>query len=70
LIVSQDKANQGQPITQTVFTGANGTGPGHQNVFLDFFHADGKRIWNAGLDSLYDATMFDALSLENNEATG
>lgn len=62
--------NPGEALTQTVWTGANNTGPGHQNVFLDFFHDDGVRIWGDGLSNLFDLAPFDALSLENNEATG
>lgn len=62
--------NPGEALTQTVWTGSNNTGSGHQNVFLDFFHADGKRIWGNGLQSLYDVAPFDALSLEWNEASG
>jgi len=61
---------QGEAVTQTVWTGVNNTGSGHQNVFLDFFHTDGVRIWGNGLSNLYDLVPYDALSLENNEASG
>lgn len=57
-------------LIQTMWTGSNNTGPDHKNVFLDFFHTDGVRIWGNGLDSLYSKIPFDSLSLENNEATG
>lgn len=66
----QSSVNTSIPVIQTMWTGANNTGSGHQNVFLDFFSADGQRIWGNGLDTLYDSIPFDSISLENNEATG
>jgi len=50
----KSNVNTSIPIIQTGWTGANNTGSGHQNVFLDFFGSDGVRIWGNGLDSLYE----------------
>jgi hypothetical protein len=50
----QSSVNTSIPIIQTVWTGANNTGSGHQNVFLDFFHTDGARIWGEGMSNLYE----------------
>jgi alpha-glucosidase (family GH31 glycosyl hydrolase) len=61
----------GNPVTTKVwpeFAGVNGTD--QQNyVFLDWFHADAKKVWSKGLTNLYAQMEFDGIWLDMNEVT-